>query len=733
MASALRELTPATGRQVSESQEALFKAAKLIFKLASDLIDCVGQTNSYDELQIAIGCLEKIIDEAPEHRDCFTWKVCLGTALELRGPMRSSWMTTHGQGSSATTATFEEDTRRSVKFKMDAILQIPKNTRKDLIYPSGSGLLFPALLFSLSRSLASIQNWTNEMTDFGKFINEKDLASVIGIHLHDFVSPPKYAFSCRCRLLEVALDHCSLDYPTQYYAYLAESLHVTTDMTLVRANITSLKEGILGSDLAPKYKGQYDIRPDIALKIAYSLDYQLSDKKLARQYFAEVNNDQNCEPEKRIAAGYRLFRLLTEAGTDHLKDAYHVAAFTLNLISHAVSRIHDTTDRQNFLRDWYQQDIKRLIYDGTYIAIRLKGVGTGKALEFLEKARGIFTNAVEEARIDVAELRVANKDMASEFEDLQTQLHSGPSDYPTRFLVRRRFEELCHQIRELPRFNNFLIGTNEGEMLRAAIAGPIVVINVCDHGCDALVVKPDKIRCLELPDLLASDIQYHRQQLQRRQEGRANHRHVTDHDLEDMLAWLWKVAAGPILSMLGLTESLPEGQRKWPRIWWILTGELSSFPIHAAGNHLNCSGQTVMDRVMSSYSPSIRTLVQSRKRFAGTLPLGVPIHSSATSMSAGQALLIAMPRTPAKDPLDQAENEVSALTNLCEMIGLTPFTFTLPKKADIMSSLEICKIFHFAGHGMTDAADPSQSALLLQDWVGDDAIHSFCYTASAEP
>lgn len=39
-----------------------------------------------------------------------------------------------------------------------------------------------------------------------------------------------------------------------------------------------------------------------------------------------------------------------------------------------------------------------------------------------------------------------------------------------------------------------------------------------------------------------------------------------------------------------------------------------------------------------------------------------------------------------------------------------------PRKDEIMDDLRACKIFHFAGHGQSDAAEPSRSCLLLQDW-----------------
>ncbi|KAH7147517.1 CHAT domain-containing protein [Fusarium sp. MPI-SDFR-AT-0072] len=39
-----------------------------------------------------------------------------------------------------------------------------------------------------------------------------------------------------------------------------------------------------------------------------------------------------------------------------------------------------------------------------------------------------------------------------------------------------------------------------------------------------------------------------------------------------------------------------------------------------------------------------------------------------------------------------------------------------PIREGVLSHLRKCKIFHFAGHGYTDTADPSKSQLYLKDW-----------------
>lgn len=80
--------------------------------------------------------------------------------------------------------------------------------------------------------------------------------------------------------------------------------------------------------------------------------------------------------------------------------------------------------------------------------------------------------------------------------------------------------------------------------------------------------------------------------------------------MEAILEWLWDVVTCPVLEALGFQSPIQDD--KWPRIWWIPTGSLSHFPLHAAGRFVERSTETVLDRVMSSYSPSIKALVYGR-------------------------------------------------------------------------------------------------------------------------
>jgi CHAT domain-containing protein len=167
--------------------------------------------------------------------------------------------------------------------------------------------------------------------------------------------------------------------------------------------------------------------------------------------------------------------------------------------------------------------------------------------------------------------------------------------------------------------------------------GPIVVINVSDHRCDALIIEKHGFQALPLPRLQSNDVQ-------------ARAVTLANPDVLDtsLLEWLWDTIAKPVLDTLGFTESPGDS---WPRIWWIPTGPLAKFPIHAAGS----SDSSVLDRVISSYSVSIRALVQSRQR-----------RSKAKVLEEGKAVFVGMERTPDHKHLPYVPKEIEMLSRLCK-------------------------------------------------------------------
>ncbi|KZL67172.1 30S ribosomal protein S17P-like protein [Colletotrichum tofieldiae] len=400
----------------------------------------------------------------------------------------------------------------------------------------------------------------------------------------------------------------------------------------------------------------------------------------------------------RIQAGASILQCCALVPT--WQKAYEAMSIAIPLIPRLATRSLDNYDKQHILGK-----VVGLASSAAAVALQLNKRPI-VALNFLEEGRGVLAASLEEMRIDVLDLRERHPQLADDFVRLRDELEvSITRRAPTldanpklawKTLTNRRYEasneldELLVEIRKQPGFEDFLLVPAEEEIQAAASKGPIVLINVSEIRCDAILVEHHQIRCLALPFLKSEDI-----------DKQAK---INNLGSPSALEWLWNAAANPILDALGFTQSPTTDD--WPHVWWILTGILSKFPIHAAGYHKNGLAESVLDRVMSSYSSSIKAIIHGRRR------------RSAPSAIPAKALLVAMQNTPEQSQLHFANKEVDMLRDLCGMMALDPVEPGRRKK-DIVSHLPNCKIFHFAGHGHTNNNDPSQSHLLLEDWQSD--------------
>ncbi|KAL9563512.1 hypothetical protein ACKAV7_012180 [Fusarium commune] len=391
----------------------------------------------------------------------------------------------------------------------------------------------------------------------------------------------------------------------------------------------------------------------------------------------------------RISAGILCIHYLAVKPDWH--QAYEVARVSMNLIPLLSPQSLENSDKQYVL-----SQIAGFASDAAAVAMQA-GKGPLNALDFLEQGRGVLAASIE-MRADVEDLRQTYPGLATEFTQLQdefekrttTKSNNEPKSSPVTPLdicdqVNRELDRLLITIRQKPGFERFLLSPNEEEMRNAAECGPIIVINTSKYRCDALLIEHEQVRTVALSQLDYSTMQSR----------------VNSGDLGSIhaLAWLWDEIAQPILSALGITEAAVDDN--WPHVWWIPTGLLTRFPLHAAGRHGGGSFETVLDRVMSSYGSSVKAIIHARQR-----PL---VISSST-----RALLVAMDNTPESLALPFASKELEVLLGIFKSMAINA---VVPERRinDVMSQMLQCEIFHFAGHGQTNDRDPSKSNLILED------------------
>jgi hypothetical protein len=356
-----------------------------------------------------------------------------------------------------------------------------------------------------------------------------------------------------------------------------------------------------------------------------------------------------------------------------------------------------------------------------------------KALSLLEAGRTVIISQALDGRDDLSELRRQETELAARFVDLRDQLdrpyevalpspavESGgrPAVVDVggrdRHRLAAEFAATLGRIRALDGFASFARPPDPDDLLAASSGGPVVVVNVSAYGNHALLVTNAEVTSLPLPELsrenLADRVSTFLSARQafttsygaRRAQGAA--------DMTSVLEWLWNAVAEPVLDALGY-RNRPTGD-VWPRVWWVPCGSLSLLPIHAAGRHATAAGpcpQTVIDRVVSSYTPSLRALIHTRRRTAGSPTSAVP-----------DVLAVAMPTTPGmpnSGRLPSVPDEVRMLRGYFP--GLTVLggddDGEPPTKDNVLARLADHPVAHFSCHGHSDPSDPSRSRLLLQD------------------
>ncbi|MFF3504008.1 CHAT domain-containing protein [Streptomyces sp. NPDC003247] len=330
-----------------------------------------------------------------------------------------------------------------------------------------------------------------------------------------------------------------------------------------------------------------------------------------------------------------------------------------------------------------------------------------------------------------------------------------------RMALAREWDRLVEQARGLDGFEDFL-APRLRTLLPAAQAGPVVILNTSRWRCDALVVTTGGVHVEPLPrlsqqsivdrtltylealqevDLAVHDLRAARLEhgpgeataaaARRRSQAMLSlHRALDKREttLVSLLRWLWDTVAEPVLAVLGFVEPPDGDTAEWPRLWWCPTGLLTLLPLHGAGHH-DGSLRTVLDRVVSSYTPTLRALVEARR----------PLHARPDDE---RLLIVSLPDDPAQVPLTDVAREREMLTSLF------PSRHTLLEGGDatadlVRSELPRHRWVHFSCHGGQDLLDPSRGGLSLhggdvlrvadigvQRHRGEFAFLSACQTAT---
>jgi CHAT domain len=269
------------------------------------------------------------------------------------------------------------------------------------------------------------------------------------------------------------------------------------------------------------------------------------------------------------------------------------------------------------------------------------------------------------------------------------------------------------KIRQLSEYKKFQETLEIDDLKAQATEGPIIVVNISNIRADAIILTPRDVKAvplhrnlLEAPRFSANTSTFTPNAKKRKALG------ARDGPGENMYSWLWTSCVKPVLNELKEMGYLDTIRDQCPRVWWIGCGMATSLPFHAAGVDFGPdSFENTLSQVISSYTPTVKALAQSRLR-ASTYGTGDAKKKS--------VLLVTMPTTVGLWDLPAVEKEKDAIQRACGD-AYDVEELRLPTAESVLKGLEKSDMAHFACHASSDPTNPYDSHLKLQRVVDGGA------------
>jgi CHAT domain/Clp amino terminal domain, pathogenicity island component len=349
-------------------------------------------------------------------------------------------------------------------------------------------------------------------------------------------------------------------------------------------------------------------------------------------------------------------------------------------------------------------------------AAQLRVGRTERAVELLEHGRTVMWSrrtAIWDAPLD--QIESADPLLRKRLTAIQSELlgnvltTTGRQDPGRQNVAAERRTELTREWQRIVSEVGLGRPAPFAELKAAADDGPVVLLSVSRSRSDALILSRDQslghlclptdiyvkaravidagvavMQALDAVDGLPDLDQASEAEMPVVIAAEDHWRHAAIHHsflMRQMLAgWLWSEVTEPVLRWLAEHGKLTGENGSLPRLWWCPTGSLTFLPLHAAGSR-NSPIDSVMDRVVSSYTPNLGQLVHAREL--------VPEQS-------GRILILAPDSAMryAQTEADQVADRFPAADVMVAKGAITESSLREISRSAVM---------HFVGHGVAPA------------------------------
>ncbi|PBK97702.1 TPR-like protein [Armillaria gallica] len=341
------------------------------------------------------------------------------------------------------------------------------------------------------------------------------------------------------------------------------------------------------------------------------------------------------------------------------------------------------------------------------------------AVEMLEQGRGLLWSKLRDYRSPLEAIHRVSPELADTFKEISLQLeHLATSSASSSWLgkvtasldssaafdtkvqqqhlLSKKWDETISKIRMLDGFQDFLQIKPFETLKKAAGEGPVIIINITKIRSDVVIVLPSG--SLQLVPL-SSDTPDAMSRLVRQVAELGRHVRKTAVWNSNgqksvtlaILRKLWTQICGQVARCLH-NMGIPEQSR----IWWCPTGPISSLPLHAAGPFSPEDERSLMDMYMSSYTPTLCSLIQARR-----LGDSQSQNQSMKLLAVGQSNSL----SKVKEELRRIEHLFANQAQVLDGNVATPDA--------VIAQLRDTSWVHFACHGHLETLNPFESSFIL--------------------